>query len=1226
MSVNYEVKIEPTSDEKSFRITWINVATQQENSFDQSADDIDREEIARYWLQVKHQLPIGNQLFCFLAGKEGYLHRALDEAAKQGEPLLLHLRACQSLADLPFELLAQDSNFLLPARIHLIRRVSDWGEQKQLPTADRPLTLLFMACSALDVKPELAFEKEEETIFQVTKNLAIDMEVEDSGSLEGLREKLEREAYDVVHLSGHADIDNNGNPFFIMEDETGYHRQVTPDRLWQEALTENPPRLLFLSGCRTGQTPEGLAASSFAQQLVERYQLPAVLGWGRSVADDQATRAEQIIYHELSRGKDLLAAVMRARQELQQAFQSRSHHAWTMLRLYSGGMPFSTLVKPGQPIRPKARSLAHTFLHNSQVKILTEGFVGRRRQLQQSLRALKHDPTKVGLLLHGAGGLGKSCLAGKICERLGNHTLVIVHGRLDAVTLADALDYGFAAAQDKNGAAILNEKKELSEKLKDLCATSFKEKNYLILLDDFEQNIQGAKEGNPGDLAPEALPLLQILLHYLPLAGKQSQLLITSRYHFDVMLQSRDLANERLERISLTSFRDAELEKKAQELSHIFRYFYQDFDTAQKLLLAGHGNPRLLEWIDTLVGDMPQAQVPQLLTAVQHKQQEFIQQHVIHQLLERAGTEAERFLCWFSVFRLPVGLAGARLIGERAGLDDWQSLLTRAVHLTLAEYDRARDCYAVSPMLETCGRFVTSRRLVGPQAAHEAAFAYYEQVCTERDNIDPVLTEEWIYHALNYGREDVASHQGGRLVTFLRDNLAFLESKRVGEWVLAEKKQPLNNSDDASILNYLAITISDLGEHQKAIIYFERSLEICKNVYGEKHAEVATRLNNLGTAWHELGNYQQAIRYYEQALVIDRTVHGEQHPNVAGNLNNLGGAWWALGDYQKAINYYELALAIDQDVFGTQHANVARDLNNLGIAKKDLGDHKEAISYQEQALAISKAIYGEQHPQVAINLNNLGLVWADLGEHQKAISYYEQAMTIDRAVYGEQHPSVARDLNNLGMAWATLLDYRKAINYYEHALQIVKTIYGEKHPHYATSLNNLGMAWADLSEHQKAIKYLEQAIAIDRTVYGAQHPAVSRDLNNLGEAWRVLGESQKAIGYYEQALSIDQAVYGEQHLNVATDLNNIGLAWQALSEPNKAIDYYMQAIAIDRAVYGEQHPKVATRLNNLGSAHFSLGEKKQAKAYFEAAYKIFLKFFGSDHLKTRSTAEWLAHL
>ena len=109
-----------------------------------------------------------------------------------------------------------------------------------------------------------------------------------------------------------------------MEDETGRHQDVLPGELWEEALIENPPRLLFLSGCRTGETPGTGAAVSFARVLVEDHQVPAVLGWGRSVSDQQATIAEKMIYKELSRGKSILEAVQRARHELIKNFPGSS--------------------------------------------------------------------------------------------------------------------------------------------------------------------------------------------------------------------------------------------------------------------------------------------------------------------------------------------------------------------------------------------------------------------------------------------------------------------------------------------------------------------------------------------------------------------------------------------------------------------------------------------------------------------------------------------------------------------------------------------------------------------------------------------------------------------------------------------------------------------------------------------------------------------------------------
>jgi tetratricopeptide (TPR) repeat protein len=1088
MPVVYEIRIDPADTPPAYRLCWRNLAAQTENTFIQSNHALTREEVEHLWLKPKHHHALGQKLFRFLDGDARHLTRALDEAAHQGEPLLLHLRAAKEIADWPFELLAQDGAFLLPSRLHLLRQVSDWGAHKTSAPANRPLQLLFMACSALDVEPELDFEREEETIFRVTEKLAIDMEVEDSGSLAGLAEQLVRDNYDVVHLSGHADIDQHGQPFFIMETETGRRQNVTPAELWREALIENPPALLFLSGCRTGETPAEQAAASFAQQLVEQFHVPGVLSWGRSVSDQQATVAEQFIYRELSRGRDLLSAVQRARQELLEHFHAAPHQAWPLLRLYSDGRPHGPLVQPNQKVRPKPRQMVHTTLKNSQVKILETGFVGRRRQLQQSLAALQDNSDKVGALLHGAGGLGKSCLAGKLCERFSSHVLIIVHGRLDAMTLQAGLKDAFIAANDQAGLEILAAPKEMPEKLAQLCATCFKEKNYLFVLDDFEQNLAGADQGRPGPLLAEAVPLVQTLLHYLPLTGKMTQLLITSRYGFALTENERDLARQRLEWVPLIAFQDAEQRKKARELPHLWNY--PEAAMAEQLLAAGHGNPRLMEWLNQLVGEMPQAEVAGLLAAVANKQEEFIRKHVIRELLQRSGAAVENFLRRFSVYRLPVEAHGAESIahGAEDGEQNWQTWLHEGVRLSLVEHDHARNTYWLTPILrEELWREISDQFSVIGVQCHEAAFAYYEKVCSGRERMDPILTEEWIYHALGCGREDVAARQGGELITFLSENLAYLEAKRFGEWILSAKQQ-LVTGDDAFLLNNLAVMNHELGEHQKAIGYYEQALAIDRAVYGDQHPNVATRLNNLGSAWNALGEPQKAIGYYVQALGILKQVYGEQHPNVASSLNNLGSAWNGLGEPQKAIGYYEQALAIWKQVYGEQHPNVAVTLNNLGLAWDALGEPQKAIGYYKQALAINRTVYGGSHPQVATNLNNLGGAWTALGEPQKAIGYYEQALAIDRVVYDDKHPNIATRLNNLGSAWDDLGDHQKAIGYYEEALAILKQVYGEQHPAVARALNNMGSAYFALGEKQKAKQYFQPAHAIFNHFFGPAHP------------------------------------------------------------------------------------------------------------------------------------------
>lgn len=554
MSIIYNVTIESTGEENRFQVTWYDVESNSQDCFTGEID-ITPKETQLLWQQPEYQLTIGQKLFRFLDGDARLFIRALDRANHQGESLLVYLFTCNKTADWPFELLARDNTFLLPHQLHLVRCVSDRGINTTITPQNRPLKLLFMACSALDVKPELDYEKEEEAIYRITENLAMDMEVEDSGSLEGLRSRLEQQQYDVIHLSGHADIDRKKGPFFIMEDETGHEHKVYPDMLWNKALIENPPRLLFLSGCRTGETfnrVENIHLVSFARLMVERF-LPAVLGWGRSVSDTQASHAGKMIYHELSRGKSILDAVKRARYELHENFPGSSAPAWPLLRLYSNGTPLDAIVKKGQQWQPKPRQLKHVYLGNSRIKVLSEGFTGRRRQLQTSLQVLKQDFDKVGVLLLGDSGIGKSCLAGKICERFPRHTLIIVQDELKTITLQAALKDAFIVSQDQNGQQILSQKKEMTDKLANLCSTSFKEKNYLILLDAFDQNLEGADKGQPGPIQLEAVELLRVLLHYLPFGGKMTQLIITSRYTFSLSQQGRDLVGERLKKVWLNS-------------------------------------------------------------------------------------------------------------------------------------------------------------------------------------------------------------------------------------------------------------------------------------------------------------------------------------------------------------------------------------------------------------------------------------------------------------------------------------------------------------------------------------------------------------------------------------------------------------------------------------------------------------------------------------------------
>ncbi len=182
-------------------------------------------------------------------------------------------------------------------------------------------------------------------------------------------------------------------------------------------------------------------------------------------------------------------------------------------------------------------------------------------------------------------------------------------------------------------------------------------------------------------------------------------------------------------------------------------------------------------------------------------------------------------------------------------------------------------------------------------------------------------------------------------------------------------------------LSDLADLAAILGEHEKAVAYYEQVLAGSIEAHGEDHPDVAISRNNLGTAWDALGEYEKAIGYYEQALASDIKIYGEKHPGVAVDRNNLGMAWYALGEYNNAIAYFEQALASDIETYGEDHLQIATYRNNLAGAWYALGEYKTAHDYLVQALQGFEKILGKNHPNTNGVRANFRQLQSDMQTH-----------------------------------------------------------------------------------------------------------------------------------------------------------------------------------------------------------------------------------------------------
>ena len=149
-------------------------------------------------------------------------------------------------------------------------------------------------------------------------------------------------------------------------------------------------------------------------------------------------------------------------------------------------------------------------------------------------------------------------------------------------------------------------------------------------------------------------------------------------------------------------------------------------------------------------------------------------------------------------------------------------------------------------------------------------------------------------------------------------------------------------TDILEIYLFLAPTLHQYCELEKAKEYYEWALKIQKEQLGGNHVDVAASYNDLGTVYSDKGDLEKAKEYYEWALKIQKEQLGANHVDVARSYSNLGTVYLGTGDLEKAKEYYEWALKIQKEQLGANHVNVAGSYNNLGIVYSDKGDLEKA--------------------------------------------------------------------------------------------------------------------------------------------------------------------------------------------------------------------------------------------------------------------------------------------
>lgn len=271
----------------------------------------------------------------------------------------------------------------------------------------------------------------------------------------------------------------------------------------------------------------------------------------------------------------------------------------------------------------------------------------------------------------------------------------------------------------------------------------------------------------------------------------------------------------------------------------------------------------------------------------------------------------------------------------------------------------------------------------------------------------------------------------------------------------------------------------------------------------------ARALAGAGNLAHKQGDYSTARSLHEESLAIMREIGDKR--GIAYSLHNLGVVALEYGDYSTTRSLHEESLAIRREI--VDKGGIAASLNSLGNLAAEQGDNATARSLHEESLAIRREI-GDKGGISASRIN-LGIVAAEQGDLSTARSLYEESLALDREL-GDKR-GIAYSVNYLGVVAHKQGDYSTARSLYEESLTIRKET-GDKRG-VAVSLAGLG----EVAMGATAVAVAGSRGGVDVERGARVLGAVEALLENIGT---VLDREDRLP--YEQAVASARSQLGEK--------------------------------------------------------------------------------------------------
>jgi serine/threonine protein kinase/Tfp pilus assembly protein PilF len=326
---------------------------------------------------------------------------------------------------------------------------------------------------------------------------------------------------------------------------------------------------------------------------------------------------------------------------------------------------------------------------------------------------------------------------------------------------------------------------------------------------------------------------------------------------------------------------------------------------------------------------------------------------------------------------------------------------------------------------------------------------------------------------------------------------------------ISKRHLPTNHPALANAASTLGRVMVARGEYSQAIPILQEALR-AQSGSGPVTAEALGTMGDLANCQFYLGHYAESDFLNRRGLELDRQLFGDRHPNVAEDYLNLAAVQFEWGHFAQAEQYDRQALDILQSWYGKDHPETSATLTILGRALVAEGKTAEASDVLQQALTIQERAHGKIHPQVALTVNELGKVAQQRGNLDDAEQDFTRAESIWRAAYNGKHYYIGTALANLGGVAMERKQYARSESFFRDALEMYAKTLPEDHK--LIGITKIRLGGALVSEHRYPAAEVESAAGYQILLKQSNPPPnwMRSARNDLLAEYEALDEPAKA--------------------------------------------------------------------------------------------------------------------